>query len=104
ENISIKYNMAAENIYNTYDSLFLKKKNWWNDMQNGIQHSIPITGTFHVLKYFNWTTAIQLNDRMYFTTIREKYVPYKNGKDSLVTDTLRQFANAFDGNASTSLN
>ena len=44
-------------------------------MQNGIQHSVPITGTFHVLKYFNWTTSIQLNDRMYFTTIREKYVP-----------------------------
>jgi lipopolysaccharide assembly outer membrane protein LptD (OstA) len=105
ENISIKYGMVAENIYNTSDSLFLKKKKWWNDMQNGIQHSIPITGTFTVLKYFHWTTSIQLNDRMYFTTIREKYVPsYKAGRDSLVIDTIRQFANAFDGNASTSIN
>ncbi len=42
---------------------------------------------------------------MYLTTIREKYVPsYKAGKDSLVIDTIRQFANAFDGNASTSIN
>ena len=104
ENISIKYNMLAENVYNTYDSLFLKKKAWWNEMQNGIQHSVPITGTFHVLKYFNWTTGIQLNDRMYFSTIRERYVPAKLHKDSLVTDTIRQFANAIDGNVSTSLN
>jgi lipopolysaccharide assembly outer membrane protein LptD (OstA) len=104
ENISIKYNMLAENVYNTYDSLFLKKKAWWNEMQNGIQHSVPITGTFHVLKYFNWTTGIQLNDRMYFSTIRERYVPTKGIKDSLVIDTVRQFANAIDGNVSTSLN
>jgi lipopolysaccharide assembly outer membrane protein LptD (OstA) len=104
ENISIKYNMLAENVYNTYDSLFLKKKAWWNEMQNGIQHSVPITGTFHVLKYFNWTTGIQLNDRMYFSTIRERYVPSKSIKDSLVIDTIKQFANAIDGNVSTSLN
>ncbi len=52
ENISIKYGMVAENIYNTSDSLFLKKKKWWNDMQNGIQHSIPITGTFHRFEIF----------------------------------------------------
>jgi len=104
ENISIKYNMTSENLYNTYDSLFLKKKKWWNDMQNGMQHSVPITGSFQVLKYFTWTTSIQLNDRMYLSTIRERYIPYKNGKDSLVYDTIRQFANAFDGNASTSLN
>ena len=30
--------------------------------------------------------------------------PAKLSKDSLVIDTIRQFANAFDGNASTSIN
>jgi len=112
ENISTKYSMTAMNQYNTTDTMIFKKKKWWNDMQNGIQHSVPITGTFHVLKYFNWTTSIALNDRMYFSTIRKRYVSLHAqhsemgipGKDSLVVDTIRQFANAFDGNASTSLN
>ena len=105
ENISTKYNMEAMNQYNTVDTLIFKKKNWWYDMQNGIQHHVPITVTFPVLKYFYWTTSISLNDRMYFSTIRKKYVPsYKPGKDSLVVDTIRHFTNAFDGNASTSIN
>lgn len=105
ENISTRYSMDAVNQYNTVDTLIFKKKKWWNDMQNGIRHNVPITGSFHVLKYFIWTTSLQLNDRMYFSSIRKKYVPsYKPGKDSLVVDTIRQFANAFDGNASTSIN
>ncbi len=104
ENISIRYSMDAVNEYNTIDTLIFKKKKWWNDMQNGIQHNGSIAGTFHVLKYFNWTTGITVTDRNYFYTIRKKFVPYKEGKDSLVVDTIRQFANAIDGNASTSLN
>jgi hypothetical protein len=113
ENISTRYSMEAMNQYNTIDTLIFKKKKWWNDMQNGIQHSIPISATFHVLKYFNWTTSIQLNDRMYLSSIRKRYVfvpgtiPSSTGlpgRDSLVVDTIRHFANAFDGSASTSLN
>lgn len=112
ENISTRYSLAARNIYNTTDTSIFKKQKWWNDMQNGIQHTVPITGTFHVLKYFNWTTSAILNDRMYFSTIRERYVLKPNNvstangvkRDSLVVDTIRQFANAFDASASTSLN
>lgn len=105
ENISTKYNMEAINQYNTLDTLIFKNKNWWYDMQNGIKHSVPITATLRVLKYLNWTTSISLNDRMYFSTIRKRFVPsYKAGVDSLVVDTLHSYANAFDGNLSTSLN
>jgi lipopolysaccharide assembly outer membrane protein LptD (OstA) len=104
ENISTKYNLEMQNQYNTFDSLIFKKKKWWDDMQNGIRHTVPITGTFQVLKYFNWTTSLSLTDRMYLSTIRKKYVPsFTAGKDSLVTDTIRHFANAFDGNISTSI-
>lgn len=113
ENISARYSVEAINQYNTTDSAIFKKKTWWNDMQNGIRHSVPIQGTFHVLKYFNWTTGVQLNDRMYFSSIRERHVWVHNagatgmglpGKDSTIVDTLHQFVNAFDANASTSLN
>jgi lipopolysaccharide assembly outer membrane protein LptD (OstA) len=106
ENISTKYSLDAANQYSTTDSSIFKKK-WWNEMKYGIKHSVPISATFHVLKYFNWTNSITLNDRMYFSTIRERYVKLAhpiNHQDTLLIDTVRQFANAFDGSASTSLN
>ncbi|MCX6243603.1 MAG: putative LPS assembly protein LptD [Bacteroidetes bacterium] len=105
ENISTKYNLEMQNQYNTTDTTIFKKQNWWNDMQNGIRHSVPITGTFRVLKYLNWTNSILMNDRMYLSTIRKQYIPSSvAGKDSLVTDTIHSFANAFDANVSTALN
>jgi lipopolysaccharide assembly outer membrane protein LptD (OstA) len=106
ENISTKYSLDASNQYSTTDSLIFKKK-WWNGLKYGIKHSVPISATFHILKYFNWTNSITLNDKMYFSTIRKRYVPLANQvnhKDTLLIDTVRQFANGFDGSASTSLN
>jgi lipopolysaccharide assembly outer membrane protein LptD (OstA) len=105
ENISTKYNMEMQNQYNTYDTLIFKKQNWWNDMQNGIRHTVPITATIRILKNVNWTSSVSMTDLNYVSTIRKGYVPsYTAGKDSLVVDTLHQFANAFYGSISTSLN
>jgi len=47
-------------------------------MQNGIQHNGSIAGTFHVLKYFNWTTGIIVTDRNYFSTVRSGMCPAIN--------------------------
>ena len=104
ENISTKYSFDLQNQYNTVDSLVFKK-HWLNQMQNGARHTIPITGTFRVLKYFNWTNTLNFTDRMYLSTIHKKFVPSSTaGKDSLVVDTVHRFANEFDGSFSTSLN
>ena len=103
EDVSLRYSMDAENRYNTVDSLVFKP-GWTGQLQNGIRHYVPITLTVPVLKFFYWTNTININDRMYFQTIRRKYVPSsKPGIDSLVTETKPGFANAFDGNLSTSV-
>jgi len=106
EQISMKYNLDAENRYNTVDSL-LFKPGWEKKMQNGIRHSFPVNATLRVLKYFNWTNAISMTDRMYFQTIRKSYVSPSPG-DSIMgyykTDTVFGFANAFDASFSSSLN
>ncbi len=106
EQISMKYNLDAENRYNTYDSL-LFKPGWEKQMKNGIRHSFPINGTFRVLKFFNWTNGITINDRMYVSTIRKRYVTPEPG-DSIMgyykTDTVFGFANAFDASFSSSIN
>lgn len=108
EQIGLKYNLDLENRYNTYDSA-LFQPGWYKDMQNGIRHSVPISGTWRILKYINFTNSLSLRDRMYFSYIHKSYV------DSIVTadttypgyyktDTIYGFKNAFDFNFSSSLN
>ncbi|MEI7660947.1 MAG: putative LPS assembly protein LptD [Bacteroidota bacterium] len=108
EQISMKYNTDLENRYNTVDSNFMHG-NWADSMQNGMKHSIPINGTFRVLKYFNWSNSVNINDRMYLSTIRkyyEKDTTYR-GTDTILpgyrTRNVHAFANAFDFSLSTSL-
>jgi len=109
EQISTKYNLDMENQYNTYDTLIFKP-GWSKQLKNGIRHSIPISGTFRVLKFFNWTNSLNMVDRMYFSTIRKRYVQdtVYTATDTIPgyykTDTVYGFANAFDFNVSSSLN
>ncbi len=110
EQISMKYNLDMENRYNTVDSNFLKGQ-WLDSLQNGMRHSIPISATLRVLKFFNWSNSVNINDRMYLKTIRKQYINtlYMSADTSTVTSKLQtrqvsEFANAFDLSLSTSLN
>ena len=104
ENISLRYSLDAENHYNTVDSLVFQP-GWTDQMQNGIKHYVPINLTIPVLKFLFWTNSINISDRMYFQTIRKRYIQSSTpGIDSLVTETQPGFANAIDGSFSTSLN
>ncbi|MFZ4521569.1 MAG: putative LPS assembly protein LptD [Bacteroidales bacterium] len=109
EQISMKYNMEAQNRYNTVDSNFLKG-NWADSMQNGMQHSFPIGGTFRVLKYFNWSNSINFTDRMSLKTIRKYYQAdtLVDGADTILpgykTRNNPGFANEIDFTMSSSIN
>jgi len=109
EQISMKYNLDAENRYNTADSNFLKG-NWADSMQNGMRHTYPINATFRVLKYFNWSNSVNFTDRMYLKTIRRYYQAdtiTENGDTILPGYKTREvsgFANALDFSLSTSIN
>ncbi|MEI7724962.1 MAG: putative LPS assembly protein LptD [Bacteroidota bacterium] len=110
EQISMKYNMDAENHYNTVDSNFLKGK-WADSMQNGMRHSFPISGTFRILKFFNWSNSVNITDRMYLKTIRRQYIDTVfitsdtiTVQRDLQTNNYSGFANAFDFSLSSSLN
>lgn len=105
----MKYNMDAENRYNTVDSNFLKG-NWADSMQNGMRHSFPISGTFRILKYINWSNSINFTDRMYLKTIRKYYQAdtLYEGIDTILpgykTRNVSGFANAIDFGVSSSIN
>ncbi|MCX6241844.1 MAG: putative LPS assembly protein LptD [Bacteroidetes bacterium] len=109
ENISMKYNLDLENRYYTYDSL-LFRGNWIDSLQNGIRHSIPISASIRVLKFFTWTNSVNFTDRMYFKTIRKYYQKDTiiNAGDTLLpgykTRQVSGFANAIDASFSSSIN
>ena len=110
ENISFKYNLDIQNSYNTKDSL-LFKGNWIDSLQNGIRHTIPLSASIRVLKFLTWTNSINIVDRMYFKTIRKYYQsepiivsPGDTIKPGYKTRQVSGFANAIDGNFSSSIN
>lgn len=108
ENISVNYSMNAKNSIEVADSL-LFQPGWENKFRNGVRHSIPVSSTVKVLKYFNLTNSVNFTDRMYFETIRKYYVndTLFQGNDTLVgyveTDTVGGFRNAFDFSLSSSI-
>ena len=109
EQISMKYNMDAENRYNTLDSNFAKGQ-WADSMQNGMRHSVPINATFRILKFVNWSNSMNITDRMYLQTVRKSYQADTiiEAGDTILpgykTNTVSGFANAIDFNVSSSVN
>ena len=101
ESISVTYNMNLRNEINTKDSL-LFKAGALDKFISGAKHTIPISGSFKILKYFTWTHGISLTDYWYSKTINKTWI----GDSSLVNgvkvgphvqvDTLPGFREAHD--------
>ena len=87
ENISLSYTFSADNNITSQDS-DLFKLSTLNRMQYGIQHSVPLSFSQKVLKYFNWTTSVSYNERWHWSTIRKNFDTVTN---RAVIDTVRGF-------------
>lgn len=87
ENISLSYVMNAENNITAQDSdLFTQAT--LDRMQYGIQHSIPLSLTVKVLRFFNWTNSLSYNERWHWSTIDKTYDAFTG---IVTTDTVRGF-------------
>lgn len=72
KNINFTYSLRGENQIQTVDSLFFKPQ-MFSNAKNGLQHSIPLSTNFKLLKYFSLSTAVNYNEVWYFKTIEKKY-------------------------------
>jgi len=88
ENINFQYNIRAENRIQTTDSLFFKKE-MWDDAQNGINHSIPLTTNFKVFKYLSLSAGTNYNETWTFKTV-DKY--YDQTNREVITNENNGFA------------
>lgn len=87
EDITIAYRVNMVNKIQTYDSL-LFKDDWYNKMDNGIKHYIPIQHSTKIFKYLNWTNTINYNERWYLKSTHKTYNPLTDRVDK---DTLYGF-------------
>ena len=107
-NITMSYNLNSKNTVTAPDSVILTSAAL-DLMKNGIKHAAPISSSVKLLKYFNWTNSISLNDRMYFESYRKYYSSDTifDGNDTIVgyvvKDTINGFNNIFDYSFSSSV-
>ncbi|MBO5541123.1 MAG: LPS-assembly protein LptD [Muribaculaceae bacterium] len=100
EKIKMSYTGRFQNSLTAKQNDFFHK-NLVKDWRNGMSHTVPINATFNVLKYFNVTPTLTLNDRMYTSKIRRSWDPNASAE---VMDTTYSFYNIFDFNFSVALN
>ena len=77
--IGFNYNVKFRNSINTYDTAFLLPETW-RSWENGMQHSIPFSTSFKILKYFNVSPSINYTGYTFFKKVEKTFVE--------VTDTV----------------
>ncbi len=71
KNINFQYNLNAKNSYTTTDSLFFTSQ-MFKDGRTGMQHSIPVSTNFKVLKYFSIPLSFNYNEVWTMNTVRKQ--------------------------------
>jgi len=100
ENIGISYNSTFSNTIETKeDKLFTDQT--LHDFKNGIRHSIPVSTSLKVLKFFMFNPSLNYTERWYFKTISKswqptQYFPTDTVQAYLKTDTVNGFKRAGD--------
>ena len=77
QNINLQYSVNARNQITTTDTLFFKNEMFKN-METGIQHSIPLTTNFKVLKYLSVTMAGNYEEVWYLNTYKRYFSDIEN--------------------------
>ena len=99
EKISLSYALSADNNITSQDSDLFKLATL-SRMQYGIHHTVPLSLSLKILKYFNWTNSASYNERWHWSTIRKTYNPDNN---TTTIDTVRGFRSNRDISFNSSL-
>lgn len=100
EKIGVGLTTSFINSINTKDTLLFKKESI-EQFRYGIQHSVPLSTSFTVAKYFTVSPGITYNEKWYLKTISKEWDAETQTID---VDTLHGFKAARDFAFSTSLN
>ena len=101
EKISFQYTGRLVNSVKTKDDQIFKT-NLIKDWENAMQHNIPVSATFSLLKYFNLTPSFNYTERWYTRKFNREYSDEK--RQWLPTDTVYGFHRVANYNFSVGLN
>ena len=96
EKLSLSYTGTFSNSINTKESQ-LAHSNIIKDWRNGMQHSIPLSGSFTLLNYINVNPSFNFIDRMYTSRISRSWDETAMKE---VADTTYGFHNVYNWNMS----
>ena len=100
EKIGVGLTTSFINSISTKDTLLFKKESL-EQFRYGIQHSVPISTSFTVAKYFTVSPGITYNEKWYLKTIQKEWDSETNTVD---VDTVDGFKAARDFAFSTNIN
>jgi lipopolysaccharide assembly outer membrane protein LptD (OstA) len=95
ERISVGYSMQGSNSVSQISEDRLFRKSSLREFRNGIQHSIPVSMSFNVAQYFQFTSGISYAERWTLQTIRRSFDPTIIGTQ-IRTDTVQGFKRNYD--------
>ena len=96
ENFGFSYNSNLSNNIQTKETLLFTEQTLHN-FNNGIRHSVPVSTSLKVLKYFMLNPSLNYNERWYFKTINKTWQPVQDTIPAyLKTDTVKGFKRAGD--------
>ena len=98
EKISMSYTGHISNSIDTKEDRLLKA-NIVKDWRNGMQHRIPVSGSFTLFNYVNVSPSFNFTDRMYTNKIVRSWDEVSRRE---VTDTIYGFNNVFNWDVSLS--
>ncbi len=88
EKIGTSYSLRATNYIQTKDTLLFKEESL-KEFKNGIQHSIPLSTSFKVLKFFTLSPSATYSERWYFKTTQYEWNPENQKIDTIVENKFK---------------
>ena len=110
DKLRMYYILDANNTLSGKDTSIFKGA-YWERMNYGISHRLPVSTSFNILKYITATPSLDMNAMMYTKSIRKDFELVNIGskdqeRDSIVglvrTRTVKQFSAGYDARFSTS--
>ncbi|MDL2322814.1 LPS-assembly protein LptD [Bacteroidales bacterium OttesenSCG-928-A17] len=102
EKIRMSYTATLANSISNVKEYEFFQKNVIKDWRNGVQHKIPISASFNMLKYITVSPSINYTERWYSTRVDKTYDP--EAERWAISDTTYGFYRLYDYSASVSAN
>lgn len=88
EKIGTSYSLRATNYIQTKDTLLFREESL-KEFKNGIQHNIPLSTSFKVLKFFTLSPSATYSERWYFKTTQYEWNSENRKIDTIVENKFK---------------